>query len=174
VLVGGTAFGCVVFKGKMVLTGGTGSTVAVGNGVTSMTYCSGYPKDTAPAPAGGAHGTSGSSVKVAVSPATGCSTSQLPAGKYLVNFANGAAYSSTVNATTHKRTYGTLRIDCMSRHPGVVGLMPSTLTVPASGSAMGTFKLPAGLHKNGPNDASAVCVSDSSATIGNQVPIIIV
>jgi hypothetical protein len=61
----------------------------------------------------------------------------------------------------------------MSRGAGVVALTPGTLSVPDSGIASGTFTLPGGLTKNGPSDASAVCVADAHAFQGMQAPIII-
>jgi hypothetical protein len=173
VLATSAAFACTSFVGKMTVTGGTGSTTVVGSG-GAMQYCT-APADNAAAPGGGAHGTSGSSVKIAVAPATCGRTTQLPAGAYSVSFANGAAYSFKINATTHKRVYGGYKIDCMSRStPGVVALSPSTLNVPSNGTASGTFKLPVGIHKNGVTDASALCVADVHHFNGLQSPIVIV
>jgi len=170
-MVSSTAFACTAFVGKMVVTGGGGSTTVIGTG-GGMQYCK-APADNAAAPGGGAHGTSGSSITIAVSPAACGVTTKLTKNVYNVNFSNGSAYNFTITATTGKRKYGAYKSDCMSRGSGVVGLSPSTLNVPDSGIASGTFTLPAGLNKNGPSDASEVCVSDAHAFQGQQAPIII-
>jgi len=170
-MVSSAAFACTAFVGKMVVTGGGGSTTVVGTG-GGMQYCS-APKDDAAAPGGGAQGRSGTSISIAVSPATCGLTTKLTRNTYNVNFVNGSAYNFTINATTGKRKYGAYKLDCMSRGGGVVGLTPSTLNVPDSGIASGTFALPSGLTRNGPSDASAVCVADAHAFQGMQSPIII-
>lgn len=172
VLASSAAFACTSFVGKMTLTGGTGSTTVVGSG-GAMQYCT-PPADNAAAPAGGAHGTSGGSIKISVAPATCARTTKLPAGVYYTRFANGVAYSFAVSPTTHKRTYGGYKIDCMNAGTGIVSLSPATFTVPTSGIATATFKLPAGLRKNGPSDASAVCVADIHHFNGLESPIIII
>ncbi|MEN3316349.1 MAG: hypothetical protein V7605_2583 [Acidimicrobiaceae bacterium] len=170
-MVSSAAFACTAFKGQMVVTGGGGSTTVVGTG-GGMQYCK-PPADNAAAPGGGAHGTSGSSITIALSPATCGVSMKLTKNLYNVNFSNGAAYNFTINANTHKRKYGAYKTDCMSRGAGVVALTPGTLSVPDSGIASGTFTLPGGLTKNGPSDASAVCVADAHAFQGMQAPIII-
>jgi hypothetical protein len=172
-LLSSAAFACTWYTGKMTVTAGGGSTISIGTG-SGMNYCAGYPKDTAGAPAGGAHGRSGGSIQIAVAPASGCNTKKLTAQTYFANFVNGAAYTFTINAATHRRSYSGWKIDCMTRGGIVKGLTPSTLTVPASGTAAGTFHLPASLKTNGPSDASAVCLTDGHAFYGNQVPIVIV
>jgi len=171
-LASSAAFACTAWKGKMVVTGGGGSTTVIGT-ASAMQYCS-KPADNAAAPGGGAHGSSGSSITIAVSGATCGSTAHLAKNTYFVNFVGGKAYSYTLNATTHKRVYSSFKADCMKAGNGVVPLSPATLSVPDSGVASGTFKLPAGLSKNGPSDASAVCVSDNGAYQGNQAPLVIV
>ncbi len=165
-------YACTNFKGTMTVAGGGGSTKVVGRG-DGMNYCRGYPKDDAPAPGGGAHGSSGSTITVSVSPSTGCNTLRLHAGTYNANFANGAAYTYTVKSTTEKRKYSPILIDCMTLGRGVSPLTPSTMDVPTSGSASGTFTLPAGLAPSGPTDAGAVCLVDQQQAVGHQVPIII-
>jgi len=172
-LMASAAYACTTFKGTLTLTAGGGNTKVVGSG-NGMSYCSGYPKDNAAAPAGGAHGKAGGVVKVAVAPSTGCNTLQLPADTYLVNIGNGKAYGFTVNAATHKRTYGSMQIDCMTPSRGITPLSPTSLSVPASGSASGNFTLPGSLNKNGPSDASAICVANRGGSLGLQAPIIIV
>jgi hypothetical protein len=171
-MVSSTAYACTAFRGKMVVSGGGGSTTVVGTG-GGMQYCN-KPVDNAAAPGGGAHGSSGSAITISVSPATCGMTTQLVKNVYNVNFVNGSAYTFKINATSHKRVYSAYKLDCMSRGAGVVGLTPSTLAVPDSGVASGSFTLPGGLTKNGPSDASAVCVADVHAFQGMQSPIMIV
>jgi hypothetical protein len=172
-LFASAAYACTNFRGTMTVTAGSGSTKVVGSGL-GMSYCAGYPKDNAAAPAGGAHGTSGGTIKISVAPSTGCNTLRLAADTYHANFANGKAYTFTVNATTHKRTYSGIKIDCMNLGRGISSLTPATLSVPATGVASANFKLPGGLLKSGPSDAAAVCLANTGATIGLQAPIIIV
>jgi len=171
-LASSTAYACTFYKGKMVVTAGGGSTTVVGTG-NSMSYCAGYPKDTAGSPGGGAHAAPGGKITISVSPASGCNTSKLDPNTYYANFVGTVAYSFHVSPTTHRRIYSDWKLDCMTRGGIVKGLAPSTLKVPSSGVASGTFTLPASVKKNGPTDASAVCLTDSHSFIGNQAPIIV-
>jgi hypothetical protein len=172
-MVDSAAYACSYFRGTMTVTGGGGTTTVVGSG-KGMTYCRGYPKDSAAAPAGGAHGTSGSSITITVAPSSGCSDAALGPDTYDVNFIQGKAYTYTVDATTHKRTYAARRaLSCIVRGNGVSALTPGSLIVPVGGTASGTFKLPTNLTKSGPSDAAAVCVVDSFGDSALQAPVII-
>lgn len=90
-LLASTAMACTVFKGTMTVTplaAGSGVSTATGKG-TSMSFCASSMGATIPI--------TGDKVKVEVKQATGCSTDQLSAGKYTVNYAsNGGSDCMTV------------------------------------------------------------------------------
>ncbi len=91
------------------------------------------------------------------------SNNKLPAGTYDLNATFGPAYQD-----------GVLVLDCMTGSPDVTHSSPGSFTVDSSGNGAKTYGLPSGLSPNGPNDWSAVCVSDSSALYANQAPLTII
>ncbi|MGH9151575.1 MAG: hypothetical protein ACRD03_04010 [Acidimicrobiales bacterium] len=156
-----TAFACTIFRGKFVVTGSAGGTVrAVGND-ENMSWCAGFPKGTATAPANGGSIT----VKVAKAKSP-CPLSRLPEGKYDIRFFNGAAHTITPDRDW--------QVDCMGGDDVLVSVRIGGLYVNQYGAGgPKTIALPSNLIPNGPNDESAVCITGSGATFGNQAPLTI-
>lgn len=177
-ILSSSAAACTIFRGKMTVTGGGGSTSATGSNA-SMSWCSaGLPTDNAAAPGGGAHGADGSSITVRIEPgASPCNTvspdSSTTLNKYDINFYNGKAFTYTISATTGKRVYSTWLQDCMSGILGIGGHLASDLTYTKGTTKEWTVSLPAATTADAAGQASAVCFSDRNANNGNQVPIII-
>lgn len=155
------AFACTEFRGKMVVTGGGGTSTVYGNG-SSMGY------STTCTSSAGAKGSSGSSITVTVSSASStCNSKTLPQyNDYKVTFLLGAVYVS-----------GSRKHDCMYNggHPYTVPL--GSMSVDSTGYGTGSYKLPSGLTANKTGEWSGVCVSDpvyNPSLYGNQAPITII
>lgn len=160
-VVSSAAFACTIFRGKFVVSGPDGNKVrAVGNN-TSMSWCPGFPTGTATAPA------NGGSITVSVAKAKDpCPTSRLPEGRYQIRFFNGAAFT--------KEPLREWQVDCMAGGTSSIGVKIGKIYVNAYGAAgPKTIALPSGLVPNGPNDESAVCISDDGGNMGNQAPLTI-
>lgn len=156
------AFACTVFRGKFTVTGSganPGKVISVGNNA-GMQYCPGFPTGTASAPTTGATVT----VKVVKAKNSSCPLSRLPANTYDINFLNGPAHFKSPDRDW--------QLDCMSGIAGPVKIGQLKINQYGAGGPK-TLALPSGLVANGPNDESAVCISDAGGAYGNQVPITI-
>jgi hypothetical protein len=168
------AYACTVFRGKMTVTGGGGSTFATGNN-SGMGWCIRPQDNTTVASGGGGKGADGSTITIRIEPASSTCGSHSPSTRsdYDLNFFNGKGFTYTISSTTGKRVYSTWQKDCMSpRLSGVVNLA-SNVSYTNGTIAQGDFKLPLSTNKNLSGEASAVCFSDPGGGNGNQVPIII-
>lgn len=173
-ILGGSAYACTVFRGKMTVSGGGGSTFATGNN-SNMGWCLKPADNTTVANGGGAKGADGSTITIRIEPATSpCGTSSPNTGSnYDLNFYNGKAFTYSISSTTGKRVYSNWIVDCMSpRLSGVVNLA-SGLSYTKGTIAQGDFRLPSVTNANASGQASAVCFSDTNGNNGNQIPIII-
>lgn len=167
-----SAWGCTIFRGKMVVSGnkGTGSVTVIGNN-GAMSWCPGYPM-------GKAKATLGGSVTITVTKAGlgACvpKTSRLPYGTYDVNYVNGAAF--TRSDTTDKNNDDGSRdwvADCMSpADPPSVKI--GEMAISDFGKGNGTYALPPVGVLSGPTDEAAICVSDLLGNYGLQAPVSIV
>lgn len=159
------AFACTEFRGKMVVTGGGGTSTVYGNG-SSMGYSS-TCSSTA-----GAKGSSGSTITVTVSSASStCNSKTLPAySNYKVTFIGGGAYTWNGSGWARQK-------DCMYNGGDVGTTTIGSMSVSSTGYGTGSYSLPSGLTKNSSSDLSAVCVSDpvyNPSLYGNQAPIAII
>lgn len=182
------AFACTVYKGKMVVEGGRGTSTGIG-GQSGHGYCN---LDGAPNPTGGATGKSRRSITVTVSAAVECTVTQdqfgrrvigtnmLPFGRYAVNFVNfikdpGDEPDDPLRSGFGINADGSYvdNADCMSGSYGAVKL--GEMEVDLVGRGSGTYTLPADLTSNGPSDASKICVSgpELGSALGMAVPIFI-
>ena len=161
------AFACTIFRGKFIVQGSgsnAGKVYAIGAN-SGMNYCSaGFPTGTARAPRNGGTVT----VSVVKNKNSACPTGtpggRLPSKMYDINFLNGPAHFVTPDRDW--------QLDCMSGIAGPVKIGQMNVDQYGRGGPK-TLSLPSNLAPNGPNDESAVCISDSTGTYGNQVPITI-
>lgn len=171
-LLASSAYACTVFRGKMTVTGGGGSTFATGNN-SSMSWCAAPADNASASSGGGAKGADGSSITVTIQPGDCNTSSPSSRSDYDINFYNGKAFTYTISSTTGKRVYSTWLVDCMSpRDAGVVNLGYGGVYTNGTTKSW-TVALPSVTNANASGQASAVCFSDRFGNNGNQVPILI-
>lgn len=194
--VASAAVACTTFKGTAEVknqnqTGNKGNTIAKGLN-SGMNYCTGWPKD---GPDGPANAQVDDSVVVTVSANTSadCNTSKLTEGtdRYQVNFVNyerqfiRGNFVDVPGFDVSATGAYTRRADCMTpNNSGVVNISGGfTFDVDSTGFGTGTYQIPrkttnpnnnGDVRPNTATDASAICISDSGASTGNQVPLRIV
>lgn len=168
-VLGGTAYACTAFRGKLTITNNSNMTSSWADGDTSgMTHCSLSTGATAGR-------NSGNSITLTVSAATTCTGGA--AGNTLTNQSNynlkfyDGGHQGSFSPGTNP-TYDSAADACMS------GTATQTFatgqTYSGSGStSYGPYTLATGLTANGNNDYSAACIIDGNQGLGNAVPILI-
>lgn len=161
--VASVAYGCTLFMGKFSVTGNasnSGTVTCRGLDRTMENVCD----------AGIARVTSTGSITVSTDAVEGTG-SKLPPGSYDINFYRAASQTSSSGYYGHVWW----NTDCMT---GSAGTNIGSVTVGANGqSSGGPFNIPTSGITNGqlwqisPVFEAAACISDSTATYGNQAPV---
>lgn len=168
------AFACTVFKGQMTVTGDNNSShtmTVVGDGESFMVRCKTlFNDDDSVEPESEEDGTGDVTLEVDPHSSSDCGTHQLDdsgALPYDVRFSEGAAYveddSDGIFGDDDRQ------LDCMGQDGVDIGDMDIT-----NGSGSGTYDIPNDAPANAAGEASAICVTDKTASEGQQAPLIIV
>lgn len=196
ILLGATAFACTTFVGKVTVTGngGAGTSVSIGHNkfdsTDGMYYCGSGGAGTRVTTGGAVAAYSGPQVTITVTPAgagTTCtgsgfatSTNAFPgSSNYDVNFVNrrGSPLTAPFSCSGSSCTFNPVG-DCMSPRLSNVSNV-GTMTISSSGYSLNTsgavgsrtYSLPFATYGDSTTVNSAVCVSDTSATYANEIPV---
>jgi len=142
------AYACTVFKGKMTLTAGGGTSEAVGDPLAGMVPCA------SPTPTSGATVTTNGTLRVQVAPASCDGTSyKLADGKFAITYfpqKNAVALLDCMNPTIPKGT----------------GITIGTLTVSGGTGDSGNITPAASIVAKPGAEAVSVCVSNLPVALG--------
>lgn len=166
-----TAWACTVWKGTLTVSGDRGGSVTstglrtgmvqrVSSGVTSASANGGWFKVST--------GTDGCCYKLPWKKADGT------VRNYEINFFNGEGYSDHTHFWTDCMTYdaGVKLADVRLNKGGQIASLLSGGTYQAVSQPL-QVALPSGLAPNTTPQESAVCISDDTASYGNEAPITI-
>jgi hypothetical protein len=185
VALGGTAFACTTFVGRVTVKGDASTATSVSVGYNKflsdgMYYCPNQTRDTQ----GGAVANYKGTATITVAPTTACtgtghaqSNNGFPGGTYDVNFVHRRGGTAPFKCISNVCTLNTIA-DCMS--PRLSEVVPiGSMSIDSAGYSLTTtgsrgsraYPLPATPNADTAGVQSAVCVSDTTATYANEIPI---